>query len=240
VDIEKTISLVQKAKGTRSMRAFADDMGVNVSVISRIISGKTIELSPGLVSKIAVYADLRSGVTLDQLMDAQGFSLSESGALRSQVFEEDFRRIITYELLVRGHSIGKCDIHDGLSPFDFTLSSDALSDEPGTNEAWAFEIMTSSGGHPMLRRVKERLNMIMAEYYKGYPARRITLVTESKLVFDSAKETLAPLTIPNEISVMLVSTAEKQILDEFIAPLNNGRQGRSVFALPESERENEP
>lgn len=235
VDKEKTIVLIRKAKGARTQKAFANAMAIDESVVSRILSGKTTELSPALISKIASYADSGSGVTLEQLMEAQGFVGTESIARRPKVFGDDCRRIIADSLLLRGASVEKCVIANrGI--FDFSFITNALSDPSDSAKEWAFDVLYTGNTTPFFRYIKDRLNMIMAEYYKGYSAGRVTLVTDNEAVYERAKKILAPLTIPDEISVMLISTSEKQILNEFIAPLSNGRQGRSVFELPDSER----
>lgn len=72
VQKDMTIQLVNDAIGVRSMSKFAAELGVNVSSISRILSGKVQEISSELLAKIATYADPDSGVTLEKLMDAQG------------------------------------------------------------------------------------------------------------------------------------------------------------------------
>lgn len=235
VDKEKTIELIKKAKGARTQKAFANAMEIDESVVSRILSGKTSELSPALISKIASFADPGSGVTLEQLMEAQGFGGTENSKYRAKEFEEDCRRIIAYELLLCGASVEKCVI-DERGRFDFSFITNAFSDSSDSAKEWAFEVLPTKNGFPFSKQLNDRLNLIMAEYYKGYPARRITLVTDNESAFALAKSTLVPLIIPDEISVILISTSEKRILAEYIAPLSNGRQGRSVFALPESER----
>lgn len=235
VDKEKTIGLIKKAKGARTQKAFANAMTIDESVVSRILSGKTTELSPALISKIASYADPGSGVTLEQLMEAQGFGGTGNSRHAAKEFADECQRIIAFELLHRGAFIEK-SADDGTGSFDFTFFTNALSDsfEPPTE--WAFEVLYSGCGHIFFYQLRDRLNLIMAEYYKGYPAGRATLVTDNEAAYKRAKEILAPLTIPDEISVMLISTSEKRILNEYIAPLSNGRQGRSVFELPDSER----
>ena len=70
---------------------------------------------------------------------------------------------------------------------------------------------------------------IMAMHYLGYPARRITLVIDNEAAFSFAKKYLSSVTVPDEISVMLLSVGEKRIIDEYIAPLRDGRPGKTAL-----------
>ena len=91
-DPEALIDLVAAAMGKRSQRQFASDLGVNVSSVSRILSGKVSEVSDILLAKIAANADPASGVTIEKLMAAQGMVEAESKAQLAKKYEESCRR----------------------------------------------------------------------------------------------------------------------------------------------------
>ena len=122
-DTDKLIRLVVKLIGSRTMRQFANDLGVNVSSISRIVNGKTTEISDLLLAKIAIYADPDSGVTLEDLMDAQGIIENKSARSLYKKFEDDSRRIIVDSLLKTNYSV---NYYQGPSnkPYDFGIITD--------------------------------------------------------------------------------------------------------------------
>ncbi len=72
-DLEALSQLVLHAKGSRSMNDFANDCEVNTSTISRIINMKnTTACSDEVLVAISKAADPGSGVTLEQLLAANG------------------------------------------------------------------------------------------------------------------------------------------------------------------------
>ena len=236
VDQEKTIELVERAKGSRTMKAFADEMGVHPSVLSRVMSRQTRELSLPLISKIAVYADPSSGVTLEDLMVAQGFGKVSNTKSLTQEFKEACRRTLPYELLIRGYSIEKCIVDNHGPRLDFSLLTNALSDSPDASEQWAFKFLTDGNRLASLASVNIMIYKIMALYYMGYPAKRISIVTDSAAIMNHAKNLLDSTTVPDEISIILIAPDEMKILGEYIAPLRDGRQAKPVFALPNSSK----
>ena len=72
-DLETLSQLVLRAKGSRSMNDFAKECEVNTSTISRIINMKnTTACSDDVLMAISKAADPESGVTLEQLLMANG------------------------------------------------------------------------------------------------------------------------------------------------------------------------
>ena len=72
-DLEALSQLVLSAKGSRSMNDFANDCEVNTSTISRIINMKnTTACSDEVLVAVSKAADPESGVTLEQLLMANG------------------------------------------------------------------------------------------------------------------------------------------------------------------------
>ena len=231
-DQDKTIELVEKAKGSRTMKAFSEEIGFHPSVMSRVMSRQTKELSLLLISKIAAHADSSSGVTLEDLMVAQGFVRVYNTKLASRQFEEDCRRILSYELMNRGYSIVKCEVDSNRSGIDLSLRTNALSDSSDDSEEWAFKFLridNNFNNNFNRSSVYTMLFKIMAMHYLGYPARRITLVIDNEAAFSFAKKYLSSVTVPDEISVMLLSVGEKRIIDEYIAPLRDGRPGKTAL-----------
>lgn len=72
-DLETLSQLVLRAKGSRSMNDFAKECEVNTSTISRIINMKnTTACSDDVLMAISKATDPESGVTLEQLLMANG------------------------------------------------------------------------------------------------------------------------------------------------------------------------
>lgn len=231
VDMDRLIQLIVKAKGNRTMRQFAEDMEVNVSTVSRIINGKVSEVSNSLLAKIAAYADPESGVTIEQLMEAQGIVTETDGPMLARRYEEDCRRIVADELLNRGYSVSytKSDIKSLERICDFVIKTDALSQGDGS---WLFEakMFTQHSRIPIgLGATQIWLDGAMAVYYRGENASRISIIVDHRTVFDQIKEQLSHYELADEISVILIATKQGRILDEYVAPLTGGRQAKSIF-----------
>ena len=70
---QKLINLINKAKGDRSIRKYAEDAGISASILSRTLAGTYlpgVNLLKRLTSKAAAP---RGGVTFEQLMTALGY-----------------------------------------------------------------------------------------------------------------------------------------------------------------------
>lgn len=235
-DPETLISLIKAAMGKRSQRKFADDMDVNVSSISRILGGKVTEVSDILLAKIAAYADPDSGVTLEQLMQAQGIEKVRNFSELESRFESSCRRIMADELLKKGFSVsypqGSLDVRKAREEFDFQLITDAV----GNDGRWLVEVKTLVIDKLQSGRFQSWINRAMAVYYRGEKVGRISMAVEDKLMFEQIKSRLSEFTIPDEISVLLVSVSRGAILDEYVAPLKDGRVPMFTFKKGGKER----
>ncbi len=243
IDQDELISLVLAAKGPRSMRQFAEDMGVNVSSVSRIINGKVTEISDQLLAKIAVFADPNSDVTIEKLMEAQGIVESVNRAALSERFEQDCRRIVADELLSRGYKVtySGSQVWDRAktTAYDFEIDTDAI---PNGEGRWLFEVkmMSQYSRYPVgIGRTQLWLNSAMATYYRGERVGRISLVIDHKAMFEQIKHRFSELMIADEISVILISSKQRKVIDEYVIPLSDGRTPAYAFTdagKKESER----
>lgn len=233
IDQDKLIAMVLAAKGARSMRKFAEDMGVNVSSVSRIVNGKVTEISDTLLAKIAFHADPDSGVTIEKLMEAQGLVEQKDRKNLAIRFEEDCRRIFADELLKRGYSVSypkaESQRRMGLNTFDFEIITDAI---PNGGGRWQVEtkMMTEHSRFPVgSGRTQLWLDSAMATYYRGEQVGRISLIIEHRAMFEQMKQRLSQFRIGDEISIILISTTQGKILDEYVLPLKDGRMPVYVF-----------
>ena len=231
VDQDAIIRLVDAARGTRSIRQFAEELNVNPSSISRILNGKVKEINNQLLAKIAVYADPDSGVTIEKLMEAQGKVKAEEIDVLYTRFESACRRTISDELLQRGYSVSYVkDLDtDTKRVCDFAIKTDALSNN---EDVWLFEckMLSAQSQYPVgIGRTRIWIDSAMAYYYKGKTAGRLTLVVDRKEVFENVKETLKEYLLNDEISVMYISPNQGKVMEEYIAPLADARTPITVF-----------
>lgn len=229
-DPEKLIDLVKAAMGKRSQRKFAEDLGANVSSISRILSGKVSEVSDTLLAKIAANVDPDSGVTLEALMDAQGMVVAENRAQLASKFEENCRRVIADSLLQRGYTVAYLEEPQSYASrylCDFEIRTNAIK-----GERWLFEVKMYSQYSMLPAGVGSSriwLDSAMAAYYRGENIGRVSLVVDHRAIFEQMKDRLKEVPIQDEISVILISVGAGKILDEFVAPMTDGKSPEFTF-----------
>lgn len=238
VDTERTIELVMLAKGPRSLRQFAKVLGVNVSSLSRIINGRVMELRATLLAGIAFHADPNSGVTIDQLMEAQGLTDLENRVITAKRYEQECRGILADELLKRGYTVKYVvnllqESGSNRMMYDFEVMTNALGTEGST---WMVEckMMSHYSALPVgVGKSQIWMDAAMGFYYRGGKAGRISLVIDRREIFEQLKERLSKCVIPDEISIILMSVQKRKILDEYVAPLTGGRVPSKIFGTTE-------
>lgn len=229
VDLDKTSAIVEKAKGSRSMRQFAEEMGMNASSVSRIINKKVDTISFETMAKIIAHSAFDRSTTYKDLISAQGLvKLDVPNKLTT--YEETCRRIMVDELLKRGYS-ASYPLYSGKSEQyheDFAIQTDALTKGNGrwkiTAESFSFNL-----GRDELHIVMNWLRDKMLYYYLGGEAGRITILIDQKDIFNRVKEYFSHYIIPDEISVILISVDRGCILEEYIIPLRDGSTPKTVF-----------
>ena len=73
VDTPRSIYLINKAKGGRTVRDFGDAAHTTGASVSRTLNGIVCEFRKSPIAGFVSGADAKSGVSLDDLMDAQGY-----------------------------------------------------------------------------------------------------------------------------------------------------------------------
>ena len=223
VDRQKLSELIVKAKGPRrSIRVFAEELGVNPSTLTRIINMQNKSYSrDSLIISIAEHADPDSNVTLEMLMDAHGVQeeTAESTNGYNASFEKRMRQVIFEELITRGYSIQNVSLGEsvGKSRYDMVVETDAL----GEVSKWAFEFKAVTLNFTGLGNIRDWISRIMECFYlnKG-EIRRISLVVENREVFEKIKKWLSDYSIPDEFSVLYIG--DNQVLEEYIVDKTDG------------------
>lgn len=249
---------VVRAKGPeRSMRQFAEEIGVNASTLSRIVNKKTAGAnSDSLIADIAAHADKNSGITFEMLMQAHGMENAvgrgNSYLRYEREIERSLKSILIDALLVRGYSVTlrepiRHKTIAGRFVFDMDIVTNATQEEDGL---WGFDFCMmvqqpsriTSGpvshqirmrGYNLMRRLM-RLSALFADY--NYEYKRVSLVTTDSDAFYEAAERLKECYLKYAVTLVLVNMETGNVDDEFMIPWIGEAECKTVFTpLPEPE-----
>lgn len=235
VDTHETRALVKAALGNRSIRKFAEEIGISASSISRILNGAITELRSSTIAFIVDCADPKSGVTLDKLLKAQGFTKPENRRPVGKREKWESKGPISDEMLLRGYSVQHImEAPDWSVIADlptYIIQTNAFSDGIGK---WLFyDRLCKKIKKVSIAMIQSWIDGIMASYYRGLEAKRVSIVVDSEDIFNVMKRMLGRYRIKDEISVILVSLEEGRVFDEFIVPLEDGTMSVSILAAAE-------
>lgn len=252
-DKQALAALLNRAKGDRTLKEFAGLCNVNPSTLTRIMQqtnrgSSTLEL----IEAIADNAAPESGVTLDALLTANGYtriySPSSMPAYASHV-EAMARNAILNGLLFKNAEVHlestRCQISKsmGFQP-DIQIRTDLFGEE---RRAWALEVLppfirTQSGlssrdGKDWTARAKQkalqtisRLSLFGVQASEEQTPARYSIVTTEKQVFSLLVEEFHDMLVPVALSLILVDTELGIVDDEFFLPLADGnRKPQSFF-----------
>ena len=246
---------VMRAKGPeRSMRQFAEEIGVNASTLSRIINKKTVGAnSDYLIADIAAHADKNSNITFEMLMHAHG--MEDTVSFRSHIayereVEASYKSILIDALLKRGYSVAlrEPERHNTLGgryQFDLEVMSNALPDD---EDVWGMEfcpvqaprgqLQTGSGtyrGMQILRRLS-RMSTLFADY--DYRYARMSLVLSDSQAFHQATERLNDCYLNYAVTLILINLETGDVEAEFMVPWIDETKCKEIFTpMPEIEDE---
>lgn len=212
------------------MRSFAEQLGVNVSSISRIISGQAETVSIELIAKIAA-CSLSSGVTLKDLMDAQGLAIVRLDRTALQRFVRNCRGAIADELISRGYSVEYPELDRSSKyerMFDFSIRTNAL---PKSGK-WLYDVKLLRPNHqdPGNEGLHSLFDMYMAYYYQGGQAARISMVVTSEWAYDTVTTYTKDVgRIPDEISIILVDLIDGRVGAEYVLPTEGADEAKIIF-----------
>ena len=245
-DSGKLSELVVKAKGPkRSMRKFAEDIGVSPSTLSRLVNQKTAgAVTDKLIAEIAAHADPDSGVTFEDLVEAHGLALKDKRYRSESAFEETCHQIIMDDLKKRGYTV-EDSVAERLSgagfglQYDFALQTDALK---SGNGKWYFDCKMSRGGAGVVPvgagRTMQILTMTMSLFYcEAIDAQRVSIIVDRREIFEQLKRRCKDITIPDDLSIILVDINGMRVAEEYVLNKKAGT-GVTVFNDFESQEVN--
>ena len=253
MDKHRFASLLIDAKGGRTMKDFAYECGVNPSTFTRIVQQANKGASSSeLLESIALHSDPKSGVTLEKLADANGYTIEMSTGTKTDKISSYFdnaemqiRDVLIQGLIDRGAEVRMGNIRYqfskslGLSP-DALIMTNAFGEE---NSVWFIDSLIATPrkaheeNHPVHKsRVKQitfdkisRFVFIYMNNIELFKPKRYSLVVFDKEVFDIIVEEFSETYVVTDISIIHIDKLNSCIVDEFLLPRLNGGYRTSYF-----------
>ena len=238
MDKELFASLLNAAKGNRTMKSFADACGVQPSTFSRIIRKQNIgPSSPLLLERIAENADKDSNVSIGDLAYANGYVVELRDADTSLKHQYDIIRkqacgIITDELLSRNSSVElkKPYIKSSLPytcRFSFLIETESSSCEKALLGIDVMPLTDSFINVDVLQKLYSyALAAVNSE--EKYPIRFVFLVFEPNH-FSELKAYYKEMILPADVSILLLDLVNDKFIDEFSFINEKGIRPKPLF-----------
>jgi transcriptional regulator with XRE-family HTH domain len=251
----KFAALLDKARGPRTMKKFAEDCGVNPSTFSRILNQTNKgSSSEELIRVIAEQADPESGVTLDALMEANGYFPEDNRtAFRDlqmkleneaeEIIVSDLQSILNIEITKEST---RFKINRSMSmAFDIMVEDVSLGSSKG---AWLIDVMTPpmpylshvSGraqdtgreNFMVARRIQDRIGRYFAAFClmdKFTEIARISLAVYDAELYERIIELYGDYKTDDSISFILIDLDKRKIEEEFVLRNRAGVPGESII-----------
>lgn len=246
-------ALLDQARGTRTMKRFAEECGVNPSTFSRIYNqANKGASSEELIRLIAEHAAPESGVTLDMLMEANGFipegSLFAARQLQEMLEDETKKALLSsLEETVEAELIANPEryrIGKSMSIMpDIVVNGVTLNGEKGQ---WLIDVMTSTSGlaasssayddrrfnFNLARRVQERIGRYLSAYCMvpdDVKINRISLAIYDEQIYELILDHYGNMKTNDSISFILVDLDKQRVEEEYVLEDRNGKKGESLF-----------
>lgn len=241
-DIAKMAELVERMRGpSRSYNQYAKAMEVAPSSVTRIVKQEAAKVSNDLLAKLADNMDPDCGVTIEELIAANGLEENRRRAamIAANEFEKTAEEIIRNDLYRGGKMVMKADLEYprvgfGRIAADFIIQTDAVDGKNENEGLWAFDIIYFSkeerkDDHVRINdymfaamRVTEFVSAIMSEFYCGTEIGKWSIVMNRSEVFEKTIERinkrLGSRKIRDRISLILVDSEKGYVSKEWTIP----------------------
>ncbi len=250
MDKDKFAELLNVAKGARTMKDFSETCGVNPSTFTRIIQkANKGSSSTELLEAIAENAAPNSGVTIEALADANGYTVERDCGIKAlrlttmgTNIETLVRNVLVQELIDRNAEVRMGNIRYNFGK-TMALSPDALimTDAFGKkDEVWfvdsiatTMDTKTKSINKTTLKRMAfdrlSRFVFISMNKIELFRPSRFSLVFFDKEIFNLIVEEFSETLVPTYISLILVDTLNSTISAEFVLPQVTDETQESYF-----------
>lgn len=250
MDKDKFAELLNAAKGVRTMKDFSEVCGVNPSTFTRIIQkANKGSSSTELLESIAENAAPKSGVTLEALADANGYTVERDLGIKALKLttmgtniETLVRNVLVQELIDRNAEVRMGNIRYNFGK-TMALSPDALimTDAFGKkDEVWfvdsiatTMDTKSKSVNKTTLKRMAfdrlSRFVFISMNKIELFRPSRFSLVFFDKEIFKLVVDEFYETLVPTYISLILIDTLNSTISDEFVLPQVADETQKSYF-----------
>lgn len=254
INRDRFAELLIAAKGERTMKDFAELCNVNPSTFTRISKkvnkgASSIEL----IQAIAAHAAPESGVTLEALAEANGYTLTQKASgdpspdSAGSISKNMTRDILVQALLDRGAEVRLGNIRYPFSK-SMSLHPDALimTNAFGTNdEIWMVDTLTISGSRinadplAMKSAIKQkafnflsRFTFISMNKVELFRPTKYSMVTYDPFIYEVIVDEFNETNVPTDISVICLDPDSKCVVQEYIFPQFSGEIRPSIFTQP--------
>lgn len=250
MDKDKFAELLKRARGDRTMKGFSEICGVNPSTFTRIIQKVNKgSSSTELLEAIAENAAPNSGVTIEALADANGYTVESdwgTKALKLTIMGSNIeilvRNVLVQELLDRNAEVRMGNIRYSFSK-TMALSPDALimTDAFGNkDEVWFIDSIATtidtkakSINRSSLKRMAfdrlSRFVFISMNKIELFRPSRFSLVFFDREIYNLVVEEFSETLVSTYISLILIDTLNSTIIEEFVLPQITGDASEPYF-----------
>lgn len=254
-DMEKMSELLERMKGPgRSYNQYAKDIGVAASTLTRISKQEVSSVSNELLAKLAEHMNPDCGVTIEDLVRANGLREDErrSYMMQARKFEQDAEAIVSKDLYRANKMVMRVDYSKynrksfGRIAVDFVIKTNI--DEH--DDLWAFSVRyvrekiegtrsINTDSHFVAMRMLEQISAIMSEFYCGTNIKKWSIVLNREEVFDDCidriKKRLDGTRIKDKISLILVDSEQGYVTREWTLPTYEGDEDETLFPCKPEE-----
>lgn len=202
----KLAALVMRAKGnSRTMQQFANEIGIPPSTLSRIVRQKNKTPSADrLMIDIARCADPDSGVKLEELRKANGYSGYMSENLATEIMVDEIKN----RLKLTDDEVKIDAKYRNRYILDILTSSEKYGD-------WGFEIKAYNNSVGMIWSQRQILEM-MGLLYVNEDLKKMSLVVTNRHIYEQIKNNLIEnVETPKVLSVIFLDINKRMVIEEF-------------------------
>lgn len=231
VDTPKTIYLVGKAKGDRGYREFSSEIGTSISFLSYVLNGNSFKIKANTIAGLVSAAAAQSGVTLDNLMDAQGWIHKKDLDTFEADYRSNIRRILIDEFLEAGYEVAYSEkYHPERDPTNTPVMLQLK--KPGSEEFITFDFKIRTC--PIVKatdNVNAMITFWLNETIKVnfLQKNRLFLVVDNPAIYQKILKKVERVRIPNDISLLLIDPQKRMMVSENTVPRSDGEQAAPMF-----------